>query len=184
MAISTAYRLKQSHKGQTCHIVGKGHSLRFLRAGPFEDGGPVIALNHAVLVVRRLGLPNKIYSMQKDSLVVPDLQGEHLLVHGAEAGNVLRRYHPRTLWDNQADFGLRKHAFSASSAVAFARLMGCAEVKFHCFDSMHGDLRTCTFEDGRFGCKVYPTARYAEHLAPLVGQLLKCGYGVPEELGW
>jgi len=63
--------LKDRHKDQIAYIVGKGPSIQYLRASDFGPG-PVITLNEAIAQVQILGLPNHIYSMQKDGCVTAD----------------------------------------------------------------------------------------------------------------
>ena len=64
--------LKEKHAGTLAYIVGKGPSLHYLRASDFMPGQPVIVLNEAIAQVQLLGLPNPIYSMQKDGCVTAD----------------------------------------------------------------------------------------------------------------
>ncbi len=63
--------LKRKHAGTCAYIIGKGPSLMHLRAQDIGPG-PVIVLNEAVAIVQQLGLPNPVYSMQKDGCMTED----------------------------------------------------------------------------------------------------------------
>ncbi len=63
--------LKGKHTGMCAYIVGKGPSLMHLRARDIGPG-PIIVLNEAITIVQKLGLPNHIYSMQKDGCMTED----------------------------------------------------------------------------------------------------------------
>ncbi len=64
-------KLKGKHAGSCAYVVGKGPSLMHLRAQDIGPG-PVIVLNEAISIVQQLGLPNPIYSMQKDGCMTED----------------------------------------------------------------------------------------------------------------
>jgi hypothetical protein len=57
--------LRNLYTGETVWIVGKGPSLQYLRAEHIAPG-PVIAINHAILQVEDINIPNPVFSMQKD----------------------------------------------------------------------------------------------------------------------
>jgi hypothetical protein len=63
--------LRNRHPGSVCYIVGKGPSLANLVASDFGPG-PVIVINEAIRFVQALGLPNQVYSMQKDGCTTED----------------------------------------------------------------------------------------------------------------
>ncbi len=63
--------LRYRHDGATCYIVGRGASLAHLRAHQFGPGF-VIVINDAIASVQAFGLPNQIYSMQKEGCVTED----------------------------------------------------------------------------------------------------------------
>ena len=128
-------------------IVGRGPSLLFLTAADFPDGR-VITLNAAIIHVRKLGLPNPIYTMQKDGCVGQDFHGvpvpfacgacpmgdmvmpqppETLIVSKAESPYCLPGYSPRMVVDVEA-FGLPWHTMSAPVAVRIAQSWGETEV--------------------------------------------------------
>ena len=149
--------LKATHLGQTAWIVGKGPSLVRLSREHIGEG-PVIAINEAIVAVETLELANTVYSMQKDadeydvsstpnvalSLFIP-IKSATLLVHLHESPNRLKEYSPRYVFDNVKDFGLEWWECSGLVAIAVARLMGCSNMVYLCFDAcMSGDRRTCT----------------------------------------
>ncbi|MGD0781233.1 MAG: hypothetical protein ABSA30_00075 [Candidatus Aminicenantales bacterium] len=139
--------------GDTCWIVGTGPSL--VRASaPLFGPGPVIALNASIRPVEALGLPNPVFSMQKDgcgfsgphaacrnSLTVRP-QKAPLLVSRAESFHCFAEYRPRYVFDAVADLGAPAWwEFSANCAIHLARLMGCVRIRLVAFDSCtSGDL--------------------------------------------
>lgn len=64
-------KLKGKHAGTCAYIVGKGPSLMHVRAHDIGPG-PVIVLNEAITIMQQLGLPNQLYSMQKDGCATED----------------------------------------------------------------------------------------------------------------
>jgi len=139
--------LYRKHFGQTATIVGMGPSLLRLRAIDFPPG-PVITLNHAILTVRTLNLPNPLYVMQKDGCVphldgsitvplkcicpsdrlVPPLRGETAIFSAAESPDCFPSHKPRYVIDVEADFGLRWSSMSAPVAALLADWMGCTSI--------------------------------------------------------
>lgn len=151
--------IRDAHTGQTAVIVGRGPSL--LRLHPADFGtGPVIALNHAIIQVRRMEPLNPVYSMQKDGCIphgreasvplgcvcpsdrmVAPMEPETLLLSAAESGRCFPDYPRRYVFDPAA-FGLRWHTMSAVVAVRLAREMGCTSIRMLAHDAYaHGDLR-------------------------------------------
>lgn len=150
--------LRDAHLGETASIVGMGPSLRSLRARDVPPG-PVIALNHAILHIRPLRLPNPIYVMQKDGCiphgeigarpiaiptrncicpsprVVKPLPPEILLLSAAESSHCFRRYEFRHVFDVQADFGLPWNTMSTPVAASIARWMGCTSLRMIAHDA-------------------------------------------------
>ncbi len=127
----------------TTTIVGRGPSLLSVKAEDFPEG-PVIALNAAIIYVRTLGLPNPIYSMQKDGcvphthLAKPDTHPcggcptwpmtavqppETLIVSSAESPYCFADYEPRLVVDVEA-MGIPWHTMSAPVAVRIAQSWG------------------------------------------------------------
>ena len=157
--------LKDRHAGQTAWIIGKGPSLVMLSKEQI-GGGPVIALNEAIIPLESFGLDNPLYSMQKDAdeydeeaMVVTRLGESYipikratLLVHAHESPHRLEHYTPRYVFDNEADFGLEWWQFSSLVAAAVAKVMGCAKVVFVSHDAcVFGDTRCCIpREDGSY----------------------------------
>jgi len=128
-------------------IVGSGPSL--LKLTPTDFEGPVIALNTSIVAVRKLGLPNLIYTMQKDGcnvphgkdaavpldcvcpspwMVPPELP-EVLLLSAAESPRCFAGYPLRRVIDVEAEFGLPWFTMSAPVAVRIAAKMGATEVR-------------------------------------------------------
>jgi hypothetical protein len=104
--------------------------------------GPVIALNHAILTVRQLGLPNPLYSMQKDGCLVPPLPPETLILSAAQSRRCFQDYAPRYVID-VTTLGMNVRAMSTTFAVALANLMGCSAVRMLACDGYTvGDFRT------------------------------------------
>ena len=147
------------HKGETAWIVGSGPSLQHLTA--YDIGvGPVITLNQSALVVENLGLPNQVYSMQKDGgnkrIKSPDnlnpncperqngcgeqcggiVRPKHatLMVHNLESLFCFDDYSPRYVFE-LSDFGLTQNTCSFVVAIKMAQLFGCTSFKFISFDA-------------------------------------------------
>lgn len=154
--------LRDIHAGQEATIVGKGPSILRLRARDIPPG-PVIALNHAILVIRELGLAQPVYSMQKDGCVphasgrfpvpidrcicpnpakmTPPREPEVLLLSAAESSRCFPDYPRRHVFDT-ADFGLPWNTMSCPVAVRIAALMGCTSLLMLGHDAYtRGDFR-------------------------------------------
>jgi len=141
-------QLRHKHPGETCWIVGKGPSLRYLRASHF-GAGPVIALNDAIAAVQELGLSNKLYSLQKDGqlefMVEPF---EHVILILQDTPKYSREYfqeHPhRILVDPILDLGFdHVQVLATRMAIEIAKQMDCAEIRMMCCDNlMTGALET------------------------------------------
>lgn len=150
--------LEGIHAGETASIVGMGPSILRLTAADFGPG-PVIALNHAILTVRKLGLPNPIYTMQKDGCIphgevrqhpprlpirvcacpstrMPQpLEPEELLLSWAESSRCHRGYPRRHIFDVQRDYGMAWNTMSAPVSVRIAQWMGCTALRMYGFDA-------------------------------------------------
>ena len=153
---------KDLHKGQTLWIVGKGPSLQYLTKEDIRPG-PVITINHAIIKVEELGLPNPIYSMQKDGghlrryihsypfVLKPDCdytpnrcdecdgmikpkKGATLLLHKHESLYCLPSYSPRYIFDWK-DLWLKCNQFSQIITIKIGILMGCVKFHFVSFDA-------------------------------------------------
>jgi len=149
--------VKNMHMGQTAWVVGKGPSLRHLRAEHFGDG-PVITMNEAIMSVQALGLPNPLYAMQKDGcahqpcvckgrgaeppLVVLE-ESTTLFLQRPGYSELCFAMHKNALCVlPEIDLKLPAHAMSIRMCAAIARLMGCSEIIFMCCDSLaNGDIR-------------------------------------------
>jgi hypothetical protein len=133
--------LANLYPGQTATVVGRGPSLLALGATDFGPG-PVLVLNHAILTVRQLGLPNPLYSLQKDGCLVAPQPPETLILSAAQSRRCFADYQPRHVFD-VARFGLTRSCMSLTFAVALAHLMGCSGARLLAFDSYTaGDFRT------------------------------------------
>jgi hypothetical protein len=139
--------LRGIHAGENVTIVGCGPSILALHRRDFP-AGPVIAVNHSILVVRALRLPNVVYTMQKDGCqvhtgrahvpilrcrcpsprMVAPREPEVLLLSAAESSRCHRSYPRRHVFDVEADFGMRWRTMSVPVAVRIAEAMGCASV--------------------------------------------------------
>lgn len=160
--------LKDRHKGQAVWIVGKGPSLANLKASDIGEG-PVITLNQAILAVEPLGLPNLVYSMQKDGGArrrpsngeqnqCPDCdfsgqcgdtcgdmvrpKGAILLLHEHESKYCFPDYPKRHVLDWKA-FGLSENVFSLILAVKLAQHMGCNKFNFISCDAHVNGTSDC-----------------------------------------
>jgi hypothetical protein len=150
--------LRGLHAGEPCTVVGTGPSILRLRAADFGPG-PVIALNHAVLALRPLRLPNRLYTMQKDGCTphggrrgpvvevpirrcvcpsprtVEPLAPEVLVLSAAESSRCFARYPLRHVVDVERDLGMAWCSMSAPVAVRLAAAMGCASLRMLGFDA-------------------------------------------------
>lgn len=151
------------YHGRTAYIVGKGPSLLRLTADHIGRG-PVITLNHAILRVRPLNLPNEIYAFQKDgcrmhgpvnftpagpghacedesSEMVDLCPPEIGLFSTAESPHCKEDYPNRVVLDVES-LGLPWSTPSAPVATKLAIAWGVAEIVYLCHDAYtSGDLR-------------------------------------------
>jgi len=141
------------HLGEPATIVGRGPSLLGLLDRDFGPG-PVFTLNHAILPIRLLDLPNPIYSLQKDGCLVQPVPPEILVLSSAQSARCYRDYTPRHVV-NVTWLGMATRAMSLTFAVGLAHLMGCTEAHIKACDSHHGDLRMVSSD----GTKVVPGER-------------------------
>ena len=166
--------LRNRHPGQTCYIIGKGPSLVNLRAHHFGPG-PVLVINESIRYVQTLGLPNQIYSMQKDGCMTEDPHNIprpcgscHLNDPPWQRKPVTNPYpgiavlfsqhlsswclhgRPNRYVFTDAELGYEGYPMTMSTleAIPLARHFGCAHVVMMCFDSVtHGDLETVACVD-------------------------------------
>lgn len=136
------------HAGETAIIVGCGLSILDLSPPDFVPG-PVIALNHAILTVRKLGLPNIVYSQQKDGCIlhgtqvqipinecicpyseemVQPVEPEELILSWAESQHCFPLYPLRHVVNIEEDLGVGWGTSSAPVAVLIAHRMGCTSL--------------------------------------------------------
>jgi len=153
-------------EGQVLWVIGKGPSLQYL-AKEHIGPGPVITINQSIIKAEEIGLPNPVFSMQKDggnrrrSLSTHNLspdcdytpncgdrcgrmirpkQGATLLVHKHESLYCFPDYSPRYVFD-WMEFGLPKNPFSLIIAVKLGILMGCDRFRFvSCDVHVNGSL--------------------------------------------
>jgi hypothetical protein len=154
--------LKNKHKGQQVWIIGKGPSLQYLRKEDIGDG-IVIALNQAIVPVESLGLPNVVYSMQKDGgdrrhfredNLCPDCDYSNdcedkcgnmvrpksaiLLLHDVESKYCYPDYPERHVL-NLEKLGLPANVFSLVFAIKTAQFMGCTKINLVSCDAHAGE---------------------------------------------
>jgi hypothetical protein len=156
--------LKDKYAGQTLWVVGKGPSLAYLT--PDHIGaGPVIAINESIVTVQEFGLPNDLYSIQKDGcdgwnqtnmcrdrcemhppMVEPrDPRVTVILQRPGYSEKCLPDYPNKLYITPTADLtGIEYDTeMSVVMCVELGRqIMGCARVALLCFDSFNGDYRT------------------------------------------
>ena len=140
--------LRGIHAGETATIVGLGPSILDLRPTDIPPG-PVITINHAILRVRKLGIANTIYTMQKDGctphggrgaprIAIPirrcicpstrtikPIKPEVLLLSAAESSLCFKDYPLRHVFDVERDFGIAWNTMSVPVAARIAHWMGC-----------------------------------------------------------
>jgi len=120
--------------------VGKGPSLRYLRAEHF-GAGPVIALNDAIAAVQPLGLPNRIYSLQKDG------NKKHMVKPFADVALIVQANYPSQNWfpehperyevDALKDLGFDHiQVLATRMAIEIAKQMDCSFLKMLCCDNL------------------------------------------------
>ncbi len=136
--------LKGKYQGETVHIVGKGPSLAFLEQrhiGP----GPVITIAESIVKVEELKLSNKVYSLQKDRIDVPEATSP-IILHKEESFKEVKAKgftKPFYLLDNPADLGIAWNNISVVTAIELAFFMGASNINLVSFDAYtHGDFRT------------------------------------------
>lgn len=158
--------LRDRHKGLPAYIVGKGPSLANVRASDFAPGCPVIVLNEAILAIQVLGLPNPIYSMQRDGCVTEDQYNiprpcgscaplgwirPPLIDPYPGIAVVFSQYlsswcmHGRgnryVMSDDEMGYPGGTHTMSVLTAIPFATLLGATSIVMVSFDSLvNGDL--------------------------------------------
>jgi hypothetical protein len=141
-------------------IVGRGPSLLRLTSDDFPRG-PVITINLAILEVRKLGLTNPVYTMQKDGCIkhsaqyvpakrcrcpnparmVPPIMPETVVLSVAESSRCFRKYPNRIVVDVQKEYGIPWWSMSALLAVRMAKRIGATEIRMLAFDAARGDSR-------------------------------------------
>ena len=145
--------LRGKHVGETAWVVGLGASIKYLSAEHFGSG-PIITMNGAIKIVQELGLPNQIYSLQKDGCDNRDLPGHQcaekmiypkvdipVILPRRGYGELCLKDHTSRLWlDYVKSLDLEPPEMSVRIAVALAmRIMGCTRIAFVCCDSLLGD---------------------------------------------
>ena len=138
--------LRGAHPGATCCVVGMGPTLLTLTAESFPADAVVVAMNHAIIHVEKLGLTCPVYSIQKDGFCVRP-QRDPLIVHELEAhADNSPDYRPRYIFQNPRDFGLEWYRPSVVTSTALAHYLGCRRVKLYACDALHtGDCRRIEF---------------------------------------
>lgn len=149
--------LRGKHAGETAWIVGKGPSLGLLCAEDIGEGF-VIALNQSIAVVQELGLPNVIYSYQKDGcgLIGPHEEcqprdGHDWMIRPKDGVNLILQQPdfsefclcgtPCIYIDPVQDFNFEfPETMAVQVSIALAKFMGCDEIVMVCCDSLSGDI--------------------------------------------
>lgn len=165
-----------SHNGETCWIVGKGPSLKYLKREHIGDG-PIIAIYEAVVPIELLEFPNKVYSLQKDGgldkkypftvsnecdfrqcdfckgIVKP--KRATLLLHELEAKYCFEGYPDRYVFTLE-EIGMPHNEFSLVCALKIGQYFGCAEFAFVSCDA---------HSQGDYG-NIFPVMRqdYYDHI--------------------
>lgn len=164
--------LRDRHPGQVAYIVGRGRSLLRLTHDDFPDPGPVIALNSAILQVRRLELLNPIYSMQQDGCLVRPLASETLLVSDHLSRDCWPDHPHRYLFRIAAESSM-----STPVAVRIAILMGVSALEMLGMDAYTAGSQVTVAGNGKLedGTASFPGyvqgAQQAETIA--------AGFGIP-----
>ena len=169
--------LRNQYAGQVAHIVGKGPSLKYLRAAHFGVG-PVITMNEAIIAVQDLGLINPLYSMQKDGLpamMVRPHEDVTLIVQCNLSEGWFIEHPKRLVIDPVKEWGFVLTEMSIRMCVALAKFMGCQSITFISCDSLStGDMRTYDVLSGESSFN--GMSGYYEHVVP---QVLKDVANIP-----
>ena len=181
--------LKNRHPGQTCYIVGKGPSLERLRAHHFGPG-PVLVINETIRLIQTMGLPNQVYSMQKDGCMTADPHNQPrpcstCQAHGWKRPPVTDPYpgiavlfsqhfsswclhgRPNRFVFTDAELGYAGYpgTMSTLEAIHLALHLGAAHVVMMCFDSLvTGNTDTLVYMDGERATLNYAEADIAADL--------------------
>ena len=133
------------------YIVGRGESLQYLTREHFGEG-VVITINRAILKVNCLGLPNRIFAMQKDGNKAGLLpcnnecyRCNRNAVDPGPAQMIINWQSINCFPDLDRIFvdeslGKSQHP-SAVVAVWLAKYMGAKEIILLCFDSITGNIK-------------------------------------------
>jgi hypothetical protein len=127
-------KLYGKHEGESCYIVGKGVSLKYISKDHFKDGF-IITLNQAVDWVEPLELDNTVYSMQKDHIVSPDTKYP-IFIHSHESldevGDLENEFYVFT----NHKIGLRSTFPSICTSITLAKLFGSNDITLISFDAI------------------------------------------------
>lgn len=140
--------LKNRHAGEPAYIVGMGPSL--LHLTPQHVGsGVIIATYESIALIESWGLPNPIYSLQKDDVIVLPHYSP-LLLHERESAQHGHTYQPCYVFETTRDFG--KHLTNTGwTSVRIALHLGCRDITCLCCDmTTLGDRRRAILRDGQF----------------------------------
>jgi hypothetical protein len=188
--------LRDLYAGQMAWIVGKGPSLKHLRAEHFGKG-PVLTMNESILIVQGLGLTNPIYSMQKDGCrmskqahacpgecqVQPPMTTPNpditVILQDPGFSEMCLPDHPLRLHvDPVAELGFAEATeMSVLMCIAIAKLMGCTVINFVSCDSLTGDMRTIDVHTLKAEFNVF-----VGHYAHAVPQVLEAVQEIPHEI--
>lgn len=131
--------LTDKHKGAVCYIIGKGPSLKDIGSYKFKDDGIIIAINESIVILEKLNLPNKLYSIQQDGrqqcMRKPKNPETTLLLSKPFSGDYFPEHPNRIVYRQVEDLHVMDRIFTAISAISFAKIFGCAEIVFLGFDA-------------------------------------------------
>jgi len=186
-------QLKNKHQNQTCQIIGKGPSLKYLTEQHIDDG-PIITINDAIISVQELNMLNKVYSLQKDGgikrrgktagTLTADCDyrgqcGNHCgaMVRPKHAGLILHQHESRYCFEDYPEryvfslqeLDLKHNENSITCALMLAKYMGCDKVRLLCCD-VHANGNMRRLKDG----KNYP--EYKKQVSKLLPYLQDWDY--------
>lgn len=143
----------------TVFMIGDGPSKRRLTPDLFAPEDRIITLNHAILAVRPLDLPNLTYVSQKDGCVphrmstvftpcdgvcvttdriVEPQEPEIAVFSKHESPNCFPDYRDRVVVDVEKEFGVPWFTPSAPVMVLFAqKYLGAQKITMLCMDGYH-----------------------------------------------
>ena len=133
--------LRNKYLGAGAYIVGRGPSLRRLRAAHFTHRDwPILSINAAAATVTILDPPNDKYLIQQDGGPHDKYANEQMtpVIHYMQEKLFLR--HPHRIIYDPGQWRMGLATSSAEIAVKIVKLIGCNFISFLCFDAaVNGD---------------------------------------------